>query len=45
LFHELGDGAVLLAAGFDDGQHGFYVAVAALAVCAEAQLSPDHAVT
>ena len=37
--------AVLLAAGFDDGQQSFNESAASRALGAEAQLTPDHGVT
>lgn len=33
-----------LAAGFDDGQHGFHEAAAGFALSAERQFPPDHGV-
>ena len=42
---EVDDGSFLLAAGFDDGEHGFDVTVASFALGAETQFSPDDSVT
>jgi hypothetical protein len=37
--------AALLSAGFDNRQHRLHEAVAAVALRAETQLTPDHTVT
>ena len=42
---EFDNRAVLVAAGFDDCEHRFHVPVATCTLGAEAQFSPDHAVT
>ena len=37
--------AILLAAGFDDREHGLNEATATGALCAERKLAPDHRVS